>query len=83
MTTTQGDVHVRTVAQLEALASQLSAFNGHRTLWIDDASREVVHTEPEVELEAHGYRYVATVLGPSPDALAQILADRLFALAAA
>lgn len=83
MTTMGRDVHTRTEAQLSALASQLRAFNGHRTIWIDDATGEVVHTEPEVELEAHGYRYVATVLGPSPDALAQILADRLFALAAA
>lgn len=80
-------MHTRTEAQLEALASQLRAFNGYRTLWIEegpgDATGQVVHTEPEVELEADGYRYVGTVLAPSVDALASMLADRLSALAAA
>lgn len=80
-------MHTRTEAQLEALASQLRAFNGYRTLWMEEsptgATAQVVHTEPDVELEAHGYRYVATVLAPSADALGSLLADRLSGLAAA
>lgn len=83
MTMMGRDVDARTQERLLALASQLRAFNGHRTVWIDDATGEVVHTEPEAELEARGYRYVATLLAPSEDELALALADRLVALAAA
>lgn len=83
MTMMGRDVDARTQERLLALASQLRAFNGHRTVWIDDATGDVVHTEPEAELEGRGYRYVATLLAPSEDELALALADRLVALAAA
>ncbi|MCA9706658.1 MAG: hypothetical protein KDK70_12465 [Myxococcales bacterium] len=55
------------------LVRQLRAFHGYRTLWIDEGGTEIVHAEPEEELEAEGYRYVATLLRPGPEALADAL----------
>lgn len=66
--------------ELEGLASQLRAFNGHRSLWIDDASGQICHEEPEAELEALGYRYVGTVFAPQPDELASLLTGRFWPL---
>lgn len=48
----------------ERLAQALEVFHGHRTLWID-ARGGFFHAEPELELEAEGCRYVATLLRPS------------------
>jgi hypothetical protein len=59
---------------LDGLLTQLRAFNGHRTVWIDESTGAIVHTEPEVELEALGYRYVDTVFAPRRDELAALLA---------
>lgn len=55
------------------LVRQLRGFCGHRTLWLDDEG-QVTHAEPEYELEAEGYRYVATLFRPGPEELAEALA---------
>ena len=55
------------------LVAQLRAFHGYRTLWVDDGHTEIVHAEPEEELEALGYRYVATLMRPGPEVLAEAL----------
>ncbi len=56
-----------------ALVAQLRAFHGYRTLWLDEQRGQILHAEPEDELEAEGYRYVATLMRPSPEALADAL----------
>jgi len=56
------------------LVSQLRVFHGFRTLWLDEGRRAILHAEPEEELEAHGYRYVATLMQPGPEELAEALA---------
>ncbi len=55
------------------LVQQLRAFHGHRTLWLDEARGQLMHAEPEEELEALGYRYIATLMRPGPEALAEAL----------
>ncbi len=58
---------------LQALASQLRVFGGYRTLWLDEARHQVVHTEPDEELEAEGLLYVDTVMQPDAETLAVLL----------
>jgi hypothetical protein len=54
------------------LVHHLRAFHGYRTLWLGpDGS--LVHAEPDEELEALGHRYVATLMRPGPEALAEAL----------
>lgn len=55
------------------LVRQLRAFHGYRTLWLDERRQAVLHAEPEEELEALGYRYVATLMQPGPEELAEAL----------
>lgn len=54
------------------LVRQLRGFHGYRTLWLDGGGR-VVHAEPEFELEDEGYRYIATLMRPGPEQLAEAL----------
>ena len=61
--------HVPSVVDL---VQQLRAFHGHRTVWLD-ADGSLVHAEPDEELEDLGYRYVATLMRPGPEALAEAL----------
>ncbi|MGB1698588.1 MAG: hypothetical protein ACPHRO_01460 [Nannocystaceae bacterium] len=56
----------------ERLAQGLQAFTGYRTLWIGPKG-SFTHAEPEEELEAAGYRYVATLHRPSVDELLECL----------
>lgn len=55
------------------LVRQLRAFHGYRTLWVDPQGAEICHAEPDEELEAEGYRYVATLMRPGPEVLAEAL----------
>jgi len=61
------------VPSVADLVHQLRAFHGYRTLWLDPRGESLLHAEPEDELEAEGYRYVATLMRPSPEALAEAL----------
>ncbi len=61
------------VPSVADLVRQLRAFHGHRTLWLDETRGALLHAEPEEELEALGYRYVATLMRPGPEALADAL----------
>ncbi len=61
------------VPSVADLVHELRAFHGHRTLWLDERRGTVLHAEPEEELEAFGYRYVATLMRPGPEALAEAL----------
>ncbi|MCX4243413.1 hypothetical protein [Paraliomyxa miuraensis] len=54
------------------LVHQLRAFHGYRTLWWRPDGM-LLHAEPEEELEDIGYRYVATLMRPGPEALAEAL----------
>ena len=56
------------------LVRQLRAFHGYRTLWLDEQQQSLVHAEPDEELENLGFRYVATLMRPGPEALAEALA---------
>lgn len=55
------------------LVAELRAYHGYRTLWIDQARGLVLHAEPDDQLEARGYRYVATLMRPGPEVLAEAL----------
>lgn len=59
-------------ARVEQLTQALGAFSGYRTLWLAP-DQELVHAEPELELEEEGYRYVATLMQPDRDALTEAL----------
>ena len=61
-------------AQVTRLVGELRFYNGYRTLWLDRRGH-VCHSEPDDELEAHGYVYVATVMRPSYDELAAVLGE--------
>ncbi len=54
------------------LVHQLRAFHGYRTVWIEPTGL-VMHAEPDEELEGLGYRYVATLMRPGPETLAEAL----------
>lgn len=54
------------------LVHQLRAFHGYRTLW-RQPDGVVMHAEPDEELETLGYTYVATLLRPGPETLAEAL----------
>lgn len=56
--------------QVTTLTRELGQFHGYRTVWIDLHGR-LCHSEPDEELEREGYLYVATVMRPSEDALAE------------
>ena len=58
---------------LQALASQLGVFDGHRTLWLDEERNLVVHAEPDDDLEEEGLLYIDTVMKPDAEDLAIIL----------
>lgn len=58
---------------LQALASQLRVFGGYRTLWLDEQRHQVLHTEPDEELEAQGLLYIDTVMHPDAETLAVLL----------
>ncbi|MEM6996193.1 MAG: hypothetical protein AAF721_37145 [Myxococcota bacterium] len=58
---------------LQALASQLRVFGGYRTLWLDEARHQVVHSEPDEELEGEGLLYIDTVMHPGAETLAVLL----------
>lgn len=55
------------------LVRQLRAFDGYRTLWVDPKGTQLLHAEPDELLEDEGYRYVATLMRPGPEALAEAL----------
>jgi hypothetical protein len=61
--------HVPSVADL---VHQLRAFHGYRTVWIEPTGL-LMHAEPDEDLEDLGYRYVATLMRPAPEALAEAL----------
>jgi len=58
--------------QVAALVAELAQFHGHRTLWLDP-SGSLCHSEPDDELEAVGYRYLATLMWPDADTVAALL----------
>lgn len=60
------------VPSVADLVHQLRAFHGYRTLW-RQPDGSLLHAEPEEELEALGCRYVATLMRPGPEALAEAL----------
>lgn len=60
------------VPSVADLVHQLRAFHGHRTVWIEPTGL-VMHAEPDEELEDHGYLYVATLMRPGPEELADAL----------
>ena len=60
------------VPSVADLVHQLRAFHGYRTVWIEPTGL-VMHAEPDEELEDHGYRYVATLLRPGPEEMADAL----------
>ncbi|MCA9695200.1 MAG: hypothetical protein KC636_36815 [Myxococcales bacterium] len=60
-------------ATLAELVDSLAGYRGHRTLWLD-VDGQLLHSEPDDELEAIGYTYVATLLRPDADALRDALA---------
>jgi hypothetical protein len=60
------------VPSVADLVHQLRAFHGYRTLWVEPTGL-VMHAEPDEELEGLGYRYVATLMRPGPEALAEAL----------
>lgn len=62
----------RTRERIEALASQLRAFTGYRTLWVG-GDGGVLHTEPDVEDAPDGYRYAGTLMQPDEDELDAVL----------
>lgn len=64
------------------LVRQLRAFHGYRTLWVDPHGTQILHAEPEDELEDLGYRYVATLMRPGPEVLAEALGRAGIRLAA-
>lgn len=70
------------VPSVADLVHQLRAFHGYRTLWLQ-ADGSLLHAEPEDELEPLGYRYVATLMRPGPEALAEALTRVGVALAPA
>ena len=62
--------------RIDALARELALFHGYRTLWID-LHGDLLHAEPDEELEGRGYVYVATLLRPEADAIAEAVARHL------
>jgi hypothetical protein len=70
------------VPSVADLVHQLRAFHGYRTLWIEPTGL-VMHAEPDEELEDLGYRYVATLMRPGPEALAEALGHAGVVLGAA
>ncbi|MBK8265788.1 MAG: hypothetical protein IPK80_31230 [Nannocystis sp.] len=63
-------------AQVSRLVDELRLYNGYRTLWLDRRGY-VCHSEPDDELETHGYTYLTTVMRPSYDELAATLGELL------
>ncbi|HRI09364.1 MAG TPA: hypothetical protein PKW35_16195 [Nannocystaceae bacterium] len=63
-------------AQVTRLVGELRFYNGYRTLWLDRRGH-VCHSEPDDELEGHGYVYLATVMRPSYDELSGVLGEVL------
>ncbi len=59
--------------RIHTLARELAQIHGYRTLWLD-LHGELVHAEPDEELEHRGFVYVATLMRPSADALAEAVA---------
>lgn len=70
------------VPSVADLVHQLRAFHGYRTLWLQPDGM-LLHAEPDDELEDLGYRYVATLMRPGPEALAEALTRAGVVLAAA
>jgi len=60
------------VPSVADLVHQLRAFHGYRTVWIEPTGL-IMHAEPDEALEDHGYRYVATMLRPGPEEMAEAL----------
>ena len=58
--------------QVEQLTHALRSFSGHRTLW-RSPSGEMVHAEPELELEDEGFVYIATLFQPDRDTVTAAL----------
>ncbi len=54
--------------RLHPLAADLAGYNGFRALWFDHGG-ELVHSEPEDELELLGWTLVAVVMRPDVDCL--------------
>lgn len=54
--------------EVEQLTAALQSFGGYRSVWRSPAG-ELVHAEPELELELEGYRLLATLMRPDRDAV--------------
>jgi hypothetical protein len=63
---------LRIEQRIASLQRELGQYFGHRTLWVDDDGT-IVHAEPELELEAVGWRYVATLMRPDRETLTAAL----------
>ncbi len=59
-------------SRVEQLTEALAAFSGHRTLWLSP-ELDIIHAEPEYELEDEGYVYVATLMRPDRETLTAAL----------
>ncbi|EDM80312.1 hypothetical protein PPSIR1_36717 [Plesiocystis pacifica SIR-1] len=55
-------------ARIAELVTDLATYHGYRTLWLDLEDR-IVHTEPEIELGGHGFRYITTLFQPNREVL--------------
>jgi hypothetical protein len=55
------------------LCVELAQYSGHRTIW-RDPSGQLVHAEPDDELEPNGFELVATLMHPSVDEFYDALA---------
>ena len=55
------------------LVRELGQYSGHRTVWLD-LQGQLIHSEPEEELEARGYLYVTTVMHPDRETLLEATA---------
>lgn len=63
------------IGELHCLRSGLWAHHGFRTLWWDRTRDQVVHTEPDDEMdECEDLVYVATLMRPSIEELAEAVA---------
>jgi hypothetical protein len=62
--------------RVEELILELAQFSGYRTIWLDPRGL-LCHTEPDEELEAEGYGYLATLMRPDREGLTEALAPRI------
>lgn len=58
--------------EVEQLTEALRGFGGYRSVW-RSPDGELVHSEPDEELELEGYRLLATLMRPDRDTVTAAL----------